>query len=714
MILLTRYFFNMLFVGFFLACLSTSIGASETGFLHHDITVTILPDKHRLEVTDNLTLVPKAQNYQQRSFLLNANLHVTEGAQLSADQSGLKGLPVPVRRYELPEGTRQVIVKYSGEIVDQVTTFGNEFTATVDDSAGLISNEGVYLTPATFWYPALADEFVTFSLDIDLPQGWQGVSQGARKKSGNRAVWVEDKPQQEIYLIAAPFVEYNKAQDDLEAMVFLRQPDPALAQTYLDITAQYIDMYQNLIGSYPYQKFALVENFWETGFGMPSFTLLGPEVIRLPFIPYTSYPHEILHNWWGNGVYVDFQQGNWSEGLTSYLADHSLKEMRGAGVEYRRSVLQNYANFVNDNKEFSLAAFRSRHGSSSQAIGYGKGMMLFHMLRQKLGDELFVKALQQFYQNNKFKVAGYDDWLKVFEQVSGQQLDTYFEQWLMRTGAPMLEVLELSREQQKDSWISHGVIKQTQAGKAYRLSVPLFFTLEGHEQAYGVIVEMNEAKQDFSIKLPAKPLRLDVDPEYDLFRRVDQGEIPAALSLLFGAEKALIVLPASANQTLRQSYQQIGEYWRQAYPAGAEIALDSDLKQLPKDRAIWLLGKGNRFAAEFMQSTASEIRLDSGDIEFNQQSFQTTEHTLVFTARNPGTTRQGVAWLVAERQAAIPGLLRKLPHYSKYSYLMFEGDAPQNVLKGQWLVMDSPLSVMFDESAAAIKPQFPKRPALLQ
>ena len=62
------------------------------------------------------------------------------------------------------------------------------------------------------------------------------------------------------------------------------------------------------IGPYPYDKFALVENFWETGYGMPSFTLLGPEIIRFPFILHSSFPHEILHNWWGNSVFVDYAE----------------------------------------------------------------------------------------------------------------------------------------------------------------------------------------------------------------------------------------------------------------------------------------------------------------------------------------------------------------------------------------------------------------------
>ena len=65
-----------------------------------------------------------------------------------------------------------------------------------------------------------------------------------------------------------------------EAQVYLRKPDPALASKYLDATSRYLRMYNELIGPYPYKKFALVENFWETGFGMPSFTLLGPKIIE--------------------------------------------------------------------------------------------------------------------------------------------------------------------------------------------------------------------------------------------------------------------------------------------------------------------------------------------------------------------------------------------------------------------------------------------------
>ena len=126
--------------------------------------------------------------------------------------------------------------------------------------------------------------------------------------------------------------------------------------------------YRGLVGPYPYGKFALVENFWETGYGMPSFTLLGPQVIRFPFILHSSYPHEILHNWWGNSVFVDYESGNWCEGLTAYMADHLIQEQRGRGEEYRRDTLQKYRSYVRDGRDFPLTEFRSRHSAAASRI----------------------------------------------------------------------------------------------------------------------------------------------------------------------------------------------------------------------------------------------------------------------------------------------------------------------------------------------------------
>ncbi|MFQ5585835.1 MAG: M1 family aminopeptidase, partial [Thermodesulfobacteriota bacterium] len=380
--------------------------------------------------------------------------------------------------------------------------------------------------------------------------------------------------------------------------VLLRNRDEMLAQKYLETGAQYLAMYTELIGPYPYGKFALVENFWETGYGMPSFTLMGPQVIRFPFILHSSYPHEILHNWWGNGVFVDFESGNWSEGLTAYLADHLIKEQRGQGVEYRLTTLQKYLDYVAGGKDFPLTEFWSRHSPATEAVGYGKTMFFFHMLRLQLGDDLFTRALRQFYSDNKFTLATFEDLQDTFSAVSGRELKTEFDQWIRRTGAPELRVRDAHTTVEGEGFRLTAVIEQIHEGPAYRLRIPVAVHLKDSEEAFQTTIPMDTKVMEISLHLPALPLRLDIDPEFDIFRRLDRNEIPPALSQAFGADTALIVLPSTAPEELRKEYRRLAETWQQSPTRKIEIKLDSDIDRLPKDRTVWLFGRENRFTPQ--------------------------------------------------------------------------------------------------------------------
>src|SRR5512146_1143049 len=307
------------------------------------------------------------------------------------------------------------------------------------------------------------------------------MSQGmraARTKNGARVRWESPDPQEEIYLIASRFTTYEKKSGTLSGMVLLRTPEKELADRYLDATIRYIDMYSNLIGPYPYTKFALVENFWETGLGMPSFTLLGEQIIRFPFILNSSYPHELLHNYWGNSVYVDFKTGNWCEGLTAYMADHLIAEQRGQGDEYRRTTLQKYTDYVRSSNDFPLKEFGSRYNASSEAIGYGKSMMMWNMLREMIGDENFIKGFQKFYRDNKYKSASFNDIRLSMESVTGKDLKQFFSQWVDRTGAPELSISRVGASMENGKYRLHFSLKQIQSEDAYNLEVPIAVSFE--------------------------------------------------------------------------------------------------------------------------------------------------------------------------------------------------------------------------------------------
>jgi hypothetical protein len=608
----------------------------------------------------------------------------------------------------LPAGTRQVTLRYQGTIRHSLQGHVEDLGKVVEQSPGTIGEQGVFLSGASGWYPAFGEALLDFSLRVDLPQGWDAVSQGRgplRETDGGRVRvrWEESSPQDDIYLIAAPFHAYQRPGDIADAQVYLREPDPALAERYLEATARYLALYSGLLGPYPYAKFALVENFWETGFGMPSFTLLGPRVIRLPFILESSYPHEILHNWWGNSVYIDYASGNWSEGLTAYLADHLLQEDRGAGAGYRRNALQKYAEYAAEHKEFPLTAFRARHDETSQVIGYNKAMMLFHMLRMKLGDEVFLDALRRFYRDNRFHTAGYVDLQQACERSSGIGLSSFFRQWVDRAGAPALRVSEVGVRPSPGGFRVHALLEQTQAGAAYQMQVPLAVVLAGGAPPVSTAVWMAGKRQAVDLELPAQPLRLEVDPLFDLFRRLDPGELPPTLDRGFAAERVLLVVPTLASKPLREAYLRLAEQWARGLDQ-VEVRWDNELQDLPAAGAVWLLGWENRFFDRIQPSlppgvaslSPSGLRLAGSD-----RTLARSDYSLVLVGNRSGTPTPPLAWLGAQDAAALPGLTRKLPHYGKYSYLAFSGAAPEIQVKGQWTVSDSPLSVALSDGPAA-------------
>lgn len=677
-------------------------GAAE--LVHHDLKVTLSPTEHRLSVIDTITL--PAGTPDDLTFVLHAGLKPqskTPGVKITKTAAAARAVPVEVYRVRLPVAVRTFTLQYRGVINHPLETTGAEQARGFQDSPGLITGDGAVLSGNTNWYPDFGTGFMTFELEVTLPEKWDVVSQGERtlheRKSKNTTVrWQSSEPQEEIYLVAAKFIEYVRPAGHAETMAFLRTPDPGLAGKYLDATASYLALYDKLIGPYPYKKFALVENFWETGFGMPSFTLLGPKIIRLPFIINTSYPHEILHNWWGNSVFPEYEKGNWSEGLTAYLADHLMKEQQGGGAEYRLNTLQKYADYVFGNKDFPLTQFRTRHSSSSEAIGYGKALMFFHMLRQKLGDDVFKQGLQGFYKNYRFRSASFDELRKSFETASGKDLSQAFEQWVARTGAPVLKVSEATALAVQDGFVLTARLEQTQPGEAYHLRVPVAITMGGKDKAFQTIVTMSEKKQELKLRIPGRPLRLDIDPEFDLFRRLDSSELPPAISQALGAKKMLVLLPSSAPKELLQAYRALAASIGRSGPDEVEVKLDAEVPALPADCAVTLLGWENRFLNETTVALSGYgVLINPQSVHISQTELGRSGHAFVFSARLPKNRDLALLFIAADRADALPGLGRKLPHYHQYSYLVFEGNVPANVAKGRWLVVDSPLTVLLPD-----------------
>jgi hypothetical protein len=689
--------------------------------VHHDLRVALDPAARRLAVEDTVTLSPelRARAGEAIELALHAGLAPERvgGGRLDAVAAPGDG-PVPLERLRvaLAPGERTFTLRYGGVLHHPVAERGDGLRKQ-GETPGLVSAEGAVLSSASGWVPAWGDELVTFTLEARVPPGWEAISQGARTRhdraEGATTVrWESAEPQDEVLLVAGPLVERSRAGARFTVQTFLRADDPALADTFLDAGERYLAMYDALLGRYPYAKFAVVENFWETGYGMPSFTLLGPKVIRLPFLVHSSYPHEILHSWWGNGVFVDASRGNWAEGLTAYLADHLVQEQRGQGAEHRRTSLQRFADYVAAQADFPVREFRARHGDVTQAVGYDKVLMLFHMLRQRLGDERFVAGLRRLYAEHRFRAASFGDVERAMSAAAGEDLAAWLAQWIERPGAPALRLEGAAAAGRGGSFAVELTLAQAQDGAPFELDVPVAITLAGADEALRRSVRMTGRRQRFALDVPGRPLRVDVDPEFDVFRRLDPGELPPSLGRAFGAERAVLVLPSAAPAELREAYAGLARAWG---GEGREVTSDAELRAVPAGRAVWVLGWENRLrdavAPALGESGArlGEDRLRAGAVDLARR-----DRTVVAAARSPADAAQVVVFVGAQGPRALPGLARKLPHYGRYGLLAFEGDEPANVVKEVWPVVRTPMSAALGGAADPARARLPPRKALAE
>ena len=618
-----------------LLCLSLNAAADTPPVLHHVLQVTPDLATGSLQVEDTVSVPPNLRTNGEFAFVLGDAFQLdTPSVTTSAGRDYRIALA--------PEQTT-VTLRYRGKLTSTPDC------AWLTQACVLLNQRGVYLDGSAQWYPQAANALHTFELHVTLPEGWVSLSQGKALADG----WQEMQPQDSIYLLAGKFHVYQQQGKHASAMVYLQSDDAALAQRYLQATEQYLAEYSELLGDYPYAKFATVESFWETGWGMPSFTLLGSRVMRLPFILHSSFPHEILHNWWGNGVYVDASQGNWSEGLTAYLADHRIKAQVGEGAEYRRSTLQKYAAFVGQGAAFPLREFRGRHDETTQAIGYGKALMLFHELRREVGDATFFAGLKHFYQRYRFQSATFGDLLTALGTDQAWQ-----QHWLTGTSAARLALSAASATPQAAGYRVQFTLTQQQGGEALPLLIPLRVQFADTKTVpHQATVTMTQTTQTFEVMLKEKPQQLAIDPDFDVFRVPDAAELPAALTSLYAKTPKTYVLSRKTDAAMQVAW----ETWLDTLKAGdKELRVQYDDQPLPETGTLVFLGRG-------FYTLALSLRMGQRDIVL----------------------------LNASSATSLNNLLKKLPHYGKYSYVVFNSARGDNMAKGQWDVTDSPLMTTF-------------------
>ncbi len=668
--------------------------AAEPRIQHHELVVELDPASHTIAAQDTIQLVGVPENAPTIHLSLNPDLEIEEIV--------VGGVPVDYWEEALhflkggdgPGGTRQtrtieirlpdmsidrvaakVRISYRGQIQDAPRAAPGLRFVRPDKTSGHIGEEGVYLTSETSWYPDVLGSLSTFHVTVTLPKQWRAVTHGrevSHMVQGESATseWIVRSKTEALTLAANRFMKQERQWRGIEIAAYLFPEDERLAAQYLDAIVRYLEFYSELLGPYPFPKFAVVENFFPSGLGLPSFTLLGSRVIKRGYTQPYSLGHEVVHSWMGNSVLNRFETGNWVEGLTTYLANYYYDERFGGeenAAAHRRRMMVEYSLYSQPEDDYAVVDFHHKENRVDNAIGYQKTAMIFHMLRRQIGDDAFFQGLRDLVTEHSGRYADWRDVQRVFEQTARADLSWFFGQWVERPGAPRLSIQEARVRPDEDEgfWIR---LRVRQAGDPYRLRMPVVIQL-AQDAVYRAILDLRGGDQWMSLWVPTRPLRLQFDPEFETFRRFTRSQIPPMLNLWVTAQQRAVAPPSA-----------------ESHHAFFRPALDRIRSQ--QDEVVWLEGTSrpsgaqsvlafggpnqNAVTKDLLRWCGPRIILNEGDVTIEGRTFSGENVAVLVSCANPEHPDHVGSAFFGLNPDAVRRIARLLFFYGWDSYLVYQ------------------------------------------
>ena len=565
------------------------------------ITAQLFPSTHLLSAKARVDLVPDS-DLTVLNFELHSNLRVDKvldptGQEVSFRQQGIS-LTVSLVN-PLPQGKpASITVSYGGPLA-------NADGSPVEGlKVAYVGTEGSYLLYAGRWFPVSdygVDRF-SATMKITVPSDEIVIASGKASAPEPQPgtvtyTYVYDQPSFPGTVIAGRYVVQPATAVGADITLYMKPGHEHFAATYGDTAAKILNFYSSEFGGLPSPHLSIVEIEDGTvgGYTTPGLVALASRAFSDP-VNYRLLAHEISHLWWRclvspaspNDAFLD-------EGLATYSAAMYVQQAAG-DTAFEDLMHEIEVGALTHEEVAPIAQAGSLHEFTPeyQSIVFQKGAMVFHMLRWVMGDEAFLKALRAMVQQYAWKNISTDEFQKLAEQASNQQLTYFFAQWVSSTGVPQF----------KRSWavyrIKNGyqvVGKIQQDLDIFRMPIEIRVYCEGLRPINDRI-EMVGTTADFTINSRTKPLRVVIDPASRILKYDDkikfQVEMAKADQLvqqqayLEAIKQYQNVLEMNRNSSL--AHYRLGEvfFTLRNYNASMEEfrrALDGDMQ--PKWIEVW-------------------------------------------------------------------------------------------------------------------------------
>lgn len=429
-------------------------------FIHYRVSLAVDPEAKTFRGENRITLTPLADGVVQCE--LDAE-HITivdvldESGQVLAHEQRDTSVVVTFPHAVSFGDTIALTVVYQGE----GSRDGFFFDDASDHHPQMVSTDS-WPDEAHHWIPLYdyPNDKVTHELIVTAPRGNRILSNGRLvgvvedERAGTTTWhWSQDQPHATYLMMLAigPFAVLQDSLGSLPVSYWVYPKDTADARWIFAKTPRMIAYYAHLFDyPYPWAKYDQVTTpHVGGGAEATSATILGDGVIHdrraEPDFSWESViAHEIAHQWWGDLITLREWSHTWLNESFGTYADYLWTRHESGDDEGAWALLGKKNAYLREAQTRYLRPIvfdrYERPHDNFDAHTYPKGACILHQLRFLLGDDAFFRVLATFLDRHAFEAVDTHDFMKTVNDITGRNMDWFFEQYVFRPGHPVFEV----------------------------------------------------------------------------------------------------------------------------------------------------------------------------------------------------------------------------------------------------------------------------------
>ncbi len=363
---------------------------------------------------------------------------------------------------------------------------------------------------------------------VTAPNHYQVVSNGLKIEETNldnnmkQTHWKQSVPIASwLYVLGvAEFaVQYVDEFDgkSIETWVFKQDRDAGFYD-FAEPTKQALEFYSDYVGPFSYEKLANIQSNSVSG-GMEAASAILYSASSVVGDRNTRWRnvviHEVAHQWFGNAVTEYDWDDIWlSEGFATYFTLLFIEHQYGRDefVDGLKSSQKRVDTFYEKNPEYTIVHdnLKNMKDVTTSQI-YQKGSWILHMLRGVVGTDTFWEGIQMYYNQYKDLNVNTDGFKRVMEEVSGKDLDVFFEQWLYKPG-----ILQIDGHWKYNKKTNEVIINLNQVqtdGSLFEMPIEIGIDF-GDKPQHIELVKITGKSNSFKIKVDKEPKNVILDPNY--------------------------------------------------------------------------------------------------------------------------------------------------------------------------------------------------------